>query len=67
MSQGKRRAYIVVADFAPGYEVQNTFKRKFTELGGSIVAEDRVPLSTVDYAPIATATTSSRQAMRYGL
>jgi branched-chain amino acid transport system substrate-binding protein len=52
-SQGKRRAYIVVADFAPGYEVQNTFKRKFTELGGSVVAEDRVPLSTVDYAPIA--------------
>jgi branched-chain amino acid transport system substrate-binding protein len=50
---GKRRAYIVVADFAPGYEVQNTFRRKFTALGGTIVAEDRVPLSTVDYAPIA--------------
>jgi branched-chain amino acid transport system substrate-binding protein len=50
---GKRRAYIVVADFAPGYEVQNTFKRVFTHLGGTIVGEDRVPLSTVDYAPFA--------------
>jgi branched-chain amino acid transport system substrate-binding protein len=50
---GKRRAYIVVADFAPGHEVQNTFKRRFTELGGTIVGEDRAPLSTVDYAPFA--------------
>jgi len=50
---GKRRAYIVVADFAPGYEVQNTFKKRFTELGGTVVAEDRAPLSTVDYAPFA--------------
>jgi branched-chain amino acid transport system substrate-binding protein len=52
-NEGKRRAYVVVADFAPGYEVQATFKRKFTELGGQVIAEDRVPLSTVDYAPIA--------------
>ena len=50
---GKRRAYIVVADFAPGHQVQDTFKARFTELGGTIVAEDRVPLSTVDYAPFA--------------
>jgi branched-chain amino acid transport system substrate-binding protein len=50
---GKRKAYIVVSDFAPGHEVQATFKKRFTELGGQIVAEDRVPLSTVDYAPIA--------------
>jgi branched-chain amino acid transport system substrate-binding protein len=50
---GRRRAYIVVADFAPGYEVQNTFKKRFTELGGTIVGEDRAPLSTVDYAPFA--------------
>ncbi|HVG50786.1 MAG TPA: ABC transporter substrate-binding protein [Xanthobacteraceae bacterium] len=51
--QGKRRAYIVVADFAPGHQVQETFKKKFTELGGTIVGEDRAPLSTVDYAPFA--------------
>jgi branched-chain amino acid transport system substrate-binding protein len=50
---GKRKAYIIVADFAPGYEVQNTFKKRFTELGGTVVAEDRAPLSTVDYAPFA--------------
>jgi len=31
---GKRRAYIVVADFAPGHQVQETFKSRFKELGG---------------------------------
>jgi branched-chain amino acid transport system substrate-binding protein len=50
---GKRRAYIVVADFAPGHQVQETFRNRFKELGGEIVTEDRVPLNTVDYAPIA--------------
>jgi branched-chain amino acid transport system substrate-binding protein len=50
---GKRKAYIVVADLAPGHQVQETFRNRFKELGGEIVTEDRVPLSTVDYAPIA--------------
>ena len=50
---GKKRAYIAVSDYAPGHEVQATFKRKFTELGGTIVGEDRIPLNTVDYAPFA--------------
>jgi branched-chain amino acid transport system substrate-binding protein len=50
---GKKRAYIAVSDYAPGHEVQATFKRKFTELGGEIVGEDRIPLNTVDYAPFA--------------
>jgi branched-chain amino acid transport system substrate-binding protein len=50
---GKRKAYIAVSDYAPGYEVQATFKRRFTELGGTIVGEDRIPLNTVDYAPFA--------------
>jgi len=50
---GRKRAYIAVSDYAPGHEVQATFKRKFTELGGIIVGEDRIPLSTVDYAPFA--------------
>jgi branched-chain amino acid transport system substrate-binding protein len=50
---GKRKAYIAVADFAPGFEVQANFKTEFTFLGGAIVGEDRIPLSTVDFAPIA--------------
>jgi branched-chain amino acid transport system substrate-binding protein len=51
--QGKRKAYIAVSDYAPGYELQAAFKKRFEELGGKVVAEDRIPLSTVDYAPFA--------------
>jgi branched-chain amino acid transport system substrate-binding protein len=50
---GKKRVYIAVSDYAPGHEVQATFKRNFVERGGTIVGEDRIPLSTVDYAPFA--------------
>jgi branched-chain amino acid transport system substrate-binding protein len=41
----------VVADFAPGFIVEGAFKKRFTELGGTIVGDDRMPISTVDYAP----------------
>ncbi|QWW72551.1 ABC transporter substrate-binding protein [Rhizobium sp. WYJ-E13] len=50
---GKRKAYIAVADYAPGHEVQEAFTRRFTEKGGSIVGEDRIPLNTVDFAAFA--------------
>jgi branched-chain amino acid transport system substrate-binding protein len=53
IKQGKRKAYIAVSDYAPGYEVQAAFKKRFEELGGKVVAEDRLPLNTVDYAPFA--------------
>jgi branched-chain amino acid transport system substrate-binding protein len=49
--QGKRRAYIAVADYSPGHDAQEAFKSKFTELGGQIVGEARIPLNTVDFAP----------------
>lgn len=51
--QGKRKAYIAVSDYAPGYEVQAAFKKRFEELGGKVIGEDRIPLNTVDYAPFA--------------
>jgi len=50
---GKKRAYIAVADYAPGHEVQEAFTRRFKEKGGEIVGEDRMPLSTVDFAAFA--------------
>ena len=53
IKNGQKRAYIAVADFAPGHDAQETFKGKFTELGGQIVGEDRIPLNTVDFAPFA--------------
>ncbi len=51
--QGKRRAYIAVSDYAPGYDVQEAFKRKFVEMGGEVIGEDRIPLNTIDYSPFA--------------
>ena len=51
--QGKRRAYIAVSDYAPGYELQASFKKKFEELGGKVVAEDRIPLNTIDFSSFA--------------
>ena len=48
---GKKTAYIAVSDYAPGHDAQAAFKHRYTELGGKIVGEDRMPLNTVDYAP----------------
>jgi branched-chain amino acid transport system substrate-binding protein len=53
IKQGKKKAYIAVADYAPGHDAQNTFKTTFTAGGGTVVAEDRIPLNTVDFAPFA--------------
>ena len=57
---GKKRAYIAVADYAPGYDVQEGFKTRFTEKGGTIVGEDRIPLNTVDFAPFAERVANSQ-------
>jgi len=51
IKQNKKRAYIVVSDFAPGHDSQLAFKTRFTALGGSVLGEDRMALNTVDYAP----------------
>jgi branched-chain amino acid transport system substrate-binding protein len=53
IDSGKKRAYIAVADYAPGHEVEDAFARRFKERGGEVVAADRMPLSTVDYAAFA--------------
>lgn len=53
IKQNKKKAYIVVSDFAPGHDSQIAFKTEFTRLGGTVLGEDRMPLNTVDYAPFA--------------
>ena len=49
----KKTAYIAVADYAPGVNVLDAFKKHFTEHGGKIVGEDRMPLNTVDFSAFA--------------
>ena len=46
-----KSAYILVADYGPGHDAQDQFKKTFTELGGKIVGEVRTPVSTPDYKP----------------
>lgn len=53
LQQGKRKAVIAVADYAPGHDAQRFFKEAFVAGGGSIIEEIRVPLNTVDFAPFA--------------
>lgn len=53
VKQKKKTAYIAVADYAPGIDVLNAFKKHFTARGGTIVGEDRIPLNTVDFSPFA--------------
>ena len=50
---GKKRAYIAVADYAPGRDVEEAFSRRFKALGGEVIGVDHMPLNTVDYAPFA--------------
>lgn len=52
-SLGKARGYTVVGDYTPGHDTEIAFIESFTAAGGQIVGKDRVPLSTVDFAPYA--------------
>ncbi len=49
--QGWKNAYIVVSDFAPGYDGEAAFTKSFTEGGGTIVGSVHIPLKTTDYLP----------------
>ncbi|WP_322998259.1 ABC transporter substrate-binding protein [Castellaniella sp.] len=44
-------AYILVADYGPGHDAQDQFKKTFSSLGGKIVGEVRTPVNTADYSP----------------
>jgi branched-chain amino acid transport system substrate-binding protein len=46
-------AYIAVADYLPGHDMEAVFKSRITQAGGTIVGDDRLPLNTVDYSPFA--------------
>lgn len=47
---GIHRVYMLVADFGPGLDSLTSFKPVFSEAGGTIVGEVRVPLNTSDFS-----------------
>ena len=51
IKKGFKRTYISVSDYSAGQEYLTVFKKRYTDLGGEIVGEDKVPLNTVDFSP----------------
>jgi branched-chain amino acid transport system substrate-binding protein len=47
---GSKRAFTLVADYAPGVDAETAFSRTFTEGGGLVVDKLRVPLNNVDFS-----------------
>ena len=50
-ANGIKKVYTLVADYGPGHDAEQQFKKTFTGLGGQIVGEVRTPVATPDYAP----------------
>jgi branched-chain amino acid transport system substrate-binding protein len=49
----KLKAYTIVADYVAGQQAEEAFIAEFKKGGGTIVGQDRVPLTTVDWQPYA--------------
>jgi branched-chain amino acid transport system substrate-binding protein len=48
---GIKKVYTFVADYAPGIDAEENFKKGFTAAGGEVVDSARVPLSNPDFGP----------------
>jgi branched-chain amino acid transport system substrate-binding protein len=48
--QGAKKVVIAVADYAPGLDAITAFKKSFTEAGGQVAAEIKVPMNTTDFS-----------------
>lgn len=49
--QGAKKAYVIVADYAPGHDAEKIFTKAFEATGGEVVGKVRTPLVTTDFAP----------------
>jgi branched-chain amino acid transport system substrate-binding protein len=48
--QGAKKVFLAAADYAPGQDAINAYKKSFTDAGGTIVGELRIPLNTTDFS-----------------
>lgn len=48
---GIKKVFILVADYAPGKDAEEAFKKGFEAAGGQVVDSAHVPLSNPDFAP----------------
>jgi branched-chain amino acid transport system substrate-binding protein len=51
VKQGYKKAYVLVADYAPGHDVETAFMAAYKKAGGEVVGNVRVPMSTTEFAP----------------
>jgi branched-chain amino acid transport system substrate-binding protein len=49
--QGVKKVYIIVADYAPGHDVEKAARAAFPANGITVVGDVKTPLSTFDFAP----------------
>jgi branched-chain amino acid transport system substrate-binding protein len=49
--QGGKKVFLAAADYAPGADAVSSFRKSFTEAGGTVVGELKIPLSTTDFSP----------------
>lgn len=48
---GLKRVYSLVSDYGPGVDAEVWFKKGFTQGGGTVVGEVRVPVNNRDFSP----------------
>ena len=46
-----KTAYVAVSDFGPGHDAEAAFTKGFTDAGGKIVGNVRIPLANPDFVP----------------
>lgn len=48
---GAKKAYLIVADYAPGHDAEKIFTRAFEAAGGEVLGAVRTPIVTTNFGP----------------
>jgi branched-chain amino acid transport system substrate-binding protein len=48
---GIKKVYVIVSDYAPGYDAEGTFIKGFKAVGGEIVGQTRNPIAETNFGP----------------
>jgi branched-chain amino acid transport system substrate-binding protein len=46
-----KTAYVAISDFGPGHDAEAAFTKGFTDAGGKVIGNVRIPLANPDFAP----------------
>lgn len=65
-AQGKKTAYTIASDYAPGVDAETWFIKGFTEGGGKILGSDRTPITAMEYGPFLQRAIESKPEVLFG-